>query len=115
MEPKAPPSEEAIILIVSGTCCIPQLATLDHQAKQIIDKALEETGIPAQVRIVTASSAVSGGIPFEIIQSTGLASDASNIRRLPAVLINNQLVSFGVPKLDVIKNALTVSKNDPSH
>jgi len=108
MEPelKATTSEEAIVLIVSGTCCFPQLSALDQQARQIIEKALKETGIPAQVRTVTASSAVRGGIPFEVLQSTGLASEVSNIMRLPAVLINNQLISFGIPNLDAIKNAL---------
>jgi hypothetical protein len=106
-EPKATTSEEVLILLVSGTCCFPQLAALDQQARQIIDQALKETGMPAQVRMVTASSAVTGGIPFEILQSSGLASNVSNIMRLPAVLINNQLISFGVPKLDVIKNALS--------
>lgn len=98
---------EVIILLVSGTCCFPQLAVFDQQARQIIDQALKETGTPAQVRILTASSAVRGGIPFEILQSTGLVSDVSNIARLPAVLINNRLISFGIPKLDAIKDALS--------
>ena len=107
-EPKATATEEAVVLIVSGTCCFPQLAALDQQARQIIDQALKETGVPAQVRTVTASSAVRGAIPFEVLQSTGLASEVSNIMRLPAVLINNRLISFGVPKLDAIKNALSI-------
>jgi hypothetical protein len=99
-------TSEVVILIVSGNCCVPQLAVLDQQAQQIIHQALEETGITAQVRIVTISSALSGGIPSEILKSIGLAIDASNIMRLPAVLINNRFISFGVPQLDVIKNAL---------
>lgn len=99
-------TSENLILIISGSCCIPKLAVLDQQVQQIIQQALRETGITAQVRTVTASSAVRGGIPSEILQSTGLANDTSNIMRLPAVLINNQFVSFGVPQLDVIKNAL---------
>jgi hypothetical protein len=99
-------TSEVVILIVSGTCCVPQLAVLDQQVQQIIHQALEETGITAQVRTVTISSALSGGIPLEILKSIGLAIDASNIMRLPAVLINNRFISFGVPQLDVIKNAL---------
>lgn len=105
-EPRSTTPEEAIVLIISGTCCFPQLAALDQQARQIIDLALKETGIKAQVKLVTASSAVRGGIPFEILQSTGLASNASNIMRLPAILINNQLISYGVPNSALIKNAL---------
>ena len=98
---------EPIILIVSGTCCVPQMAVFDQQTEQIIRQALEETGIKAQVRTLTISSALRGGIPSEILKATGVAIDASNIMRLPAVFINNRLISFGVPKLDVIKNALT--------
>jgi hypothetical protein len=97
---------EVIILLVSGTCCVPQLAVPDQQAQQIIHQALEETGITAQVRTLTISSALRGGIPIEIIKSIGIAIDPSNIMRLPAVFINNRFISFGVPKLDVIKNAL---------
>lgn len=105
-KPKVTTSEEVIILLISGSCCVPQLAILDQQAQQIIQQALEETGITAQVRTLTASSAVSGGIPSEILKSTGLLNDTSNLMRLPAILINNRLISFGVPKLDVIKDAL---------
>ena len=110
-KPKVTTTDEAIVLLVSGTCCFPQLAALDQQAQQIIHQAMEETGISAQIRTVTASSAVRGGIPFEILRSTGLASDVSNIMRLPAILINNRLISFGVPKLDEIKNALRAVKS----
>jgi hypothetical protein len=93
-------------LLVSGTCCVPQLAVVDQQAHQVIHQALQETGITAQVRTLTISSALSGGIPMELLKSIGLAIDASNIMRLPAVFINNRFVSFGVPKLDMIKDAL---------
>jgi hypothetical protein len=97
---------EVVILLVSGSCCVPQLAVRDQQAQQIIQQALAETGTPAQVRTLTASSAVRGGISSEVLHSIGVAIDGSNIMRLPAVLINNQLISLGVPQLDVIKTAL---------
>jgi hypothetical protein len=104
------PTSEPLILLVSGTCCVPQLAILDQQAQQIIHQALEETGIIAKVRTLTVSSALSGGIPIEILNSLGVAIDGSNIMRLPAILINNKLVSFGIPNLDVLKNALRTAQ-----
>ncbi len=104
-QPSNSPSE-VVVLIVSGTCCVPQLAVLDQQAQQIIRQASEETGVTAQVRTVTISSALSGGIPLKILESIGLAVDASNIMRLPAILINNRFISLGVPQLEVIKDAL---------
>lgn len=108
MEPtySSPSPSEAVILLVSGTCCVPQMAVLDQQAQQIIHQALEETGVRAQVRTLTISSALNGGIPPEVLKAIGVPIDASNIMRLPAVLINNRLVSFGVPQLDAMKNAL---------
>lgn len=99
-------TSEVVILLVSATCCVPQMAVLDQQAQQIIHQALEETGVKAQVRTLTISSALSGGIPREILNAIGVQIDPSNLMRLPAVLINNQLISFGVPKLDEIKNIL---------
>jgi hypothetical protein len=113
MEQNHSPNSQAeiIILLVSATCCVPQLAIRDHQADQIIRQALEEMGLTAQVRKLSVSSALSGGIPMHIIKSTGLAIDPSNIMRLPAIFINNRFISFGVPSLDVIKSALKNIQN----
>ncbi len=97
---------EPIILIVSGSCCVPQMAVLDRQARQIIDQALEETGTKATVKTLPVSSALRGGIPSEVLNAIGVSIDPSNLMRLPAVLINNRLISFGVPNLEGIKNAL---------
>ncbi len=100
-------ASEVVILLISGSCCMPQMAVADQQAQQIIRQALEETGIMAHVRTLTASSALNGGIPSQVLEALGVATDPSNIMRLPAVLINNRLISFGIPKLDVITNALS--------
>lgn len=108
MEPETPKPylKEAIILLVSGTCCIPQLAVIDQQAQQIIRQASEETGIPAQVKTLAISSALNGGIPMEVIKSLGVAIDVANVMRLPAIFIENHLISLGVPDLNAMKNAL---------
>lgn len=111
MEANLKTQSETVILLISGTCCVPQLAILDQQARQIIQQALEETGVTAQVRTLPVSSALSGGIPRELLASLGIAIDPSNLMRLPAVLINNRLISLGVPGLDVIKQALTNAAN----
>jgi hypothetical protein len=100
------PSKEALVIMVSGTCCVPQLAVVDQQAQQIIQQAMAETGIQAQVKTLKVSSALNGGIPMEIIKSMGVGIDVANIMRLPAVFIDNHFISFGVPNLDAIKDGL---------
>jgi hypothetical protein len=92
--------------MISGTCCFPQLASTDHQAEEIIQQAMNETGIPADFRKIKASSILQGGAPLDVLKESGLAADVSNIMRLPAILINNRLISFGIPGLDVLKAAL---------
>jgi hypothetical protein len=104
---------EPIILVISGACCVPQLAFSDQQAIKIIDQALQEIGITAQTRTLTISSALTGGIPMEILQAIGIATDPSVIMRLPAVFINGRLISFGVPDLQMIKNALNANQERP--
>ena len=99
---------EAIILLISGACCMPQLAGLDQQAQQIIRQAVEETGTPAQVRTVTISSVAQGGVPAEIIKEIQDSIGPNNPLRLPALLINEKLVSFGMPELNQIKSALSL-------
>lgn len=104
MEPK----QEAIILLISGACCMPQLAGLDQQAQQIIHQALKETSISAQIRTVTISSVAQGGVPAEIVKEIQDSIGPNNPLRLPALLINGKFVSFGVPKLNQIKSALSL-------
>ncbi len=111
-KPKATKSEEVIILLVSGGCCIPGMAALDQQAQQIIDQALRETRIAAQVRTLPVSSALQGGIPAEILKETGLAINPANLMRLPALLINGKLISFGVPELEQVKSALRLTQSE---
>ena len=107
-------SEGVLVLLVSGACCVPQMAIPDQQAEKIIQQALAETGITAQVRKLTISSALRGGIPAEVLNALGVKVDPSNLMRLPGILINNKLVSFGVPKLETIKNALISAQSTPN-
>ncbi len=112
--PKATESSEVIILLVSGTCCVPQLTVLDQQAQQIIRQALEETGITAQVRTLPVSSALQGGIPTEILKQLEVSIQPANLMRLPALFINGKLISLGVPELNQVKSALLLTQGEPS-
>ncbi len=115
MEPKtkATESSEATILLVSGTCCVPQLTIFDQQAQKIIQQALDETGITAQTRTVGISSVLQGGIPAEILKQLEASIQPANMMSsLPALLINGKLVSLGVPELNQVKSALLLTQNE---
>ena len=111
-KPKATESSEVIILLISGTCCVPQLTVLDQQAQQIIQQALKETGITTQVRTLTISSALQGGIPAEILKQLQASLQPANLMRLPALFINGKLISLGVPGLNQVKSALLLTQNE---
>ncbi len=108
MEPtsQATDSSQVTALLISGSCCFPGMAIRDQQAQQIIQQALTETHIEAQVRTLLISSVVQGGIPAEILDEIRGALQPANLMRLPALLINGKLISLGVPELDQVKAAL---------
>ncbi len=109
--PQATETAEVIILLISGKCCFPGMAVLDQQAQQVIQQALAETHISAQVRTVLISSVVQGGIPPEILNQIKGALQPANLMRLPALLIDGKFICFGVPELDQVKSALRVAQS----
>lgn len=110
MEPKATSPSEVVILLISGSCCFPGMATLDQQAQQIIHQALAETHLTAQVRTMPIRSVVQGGMPTEVLNELKGSLQPTNLMRLPALLINGKLISLGIPELDQVKLALTQSE-----
>jgi hypothetical protein len=105
------PPSDVVILLISGTCCYPGLASVDAQAEQVIRQALTETGITGQVRTLLASSAIQGSIPADILEQLRVALQPPNLMRLPAVFIDGKLLCIGVPELDAVKTALQLSRH----
>ena len=94
------------IVILSGACCIPSMASFDKQAEQIIVRAITETGVKAQVKVVPATTAIfGGGVSKKIIGELMAMFDQGKISA-PAILINGEVVSYGVPTLEKMKEAL---------
>lgn len=103
-EPTAHP--EILILLVSGSCCMPWMAVRDQQAQQVIQQALAETEVTAVVKVLPVSSALQGGIPPEILKGMDLQAQRTNLTRLPALFINGRLMGFGVPELEALKTEI---------
>ncbi len=93
------------VVIISGSCCIPGMKPFDEQARRVVEQAISETGVEAQLVVMPATRAYFGGAPREVINK--LVSDANQGKLgVPAVLVNGEAVSYGVPELGSIKTAL---------
>ncbi len=103
-------SAEIVILLVSGSCCMPWMVVRDQQAQQVIQQALADTHTSAVVKVLPVSSALQGGIPPEILKGMDLQAQRANLTRLPALFINAKLVGFGVPELETVKSILLALK-----
>jgi len=104
------------VAIISGSCCFQKLAVLDEQAKKVIENAVTETGIEAEIIIIPAANAIySGTIPKNVINELMDKFSREGMAGSPAILINGEVVSYGVPQLEGIKAALEKFKKITSN
>lgn len=93
------------IVILSAACCYPGMAAFDEQAKKVIEQAIKETGVGVEIKIIPAATAIySGVVPKHVM--TNLMNKFSRGETGPAILINGEIISYGVPQLEDIKTAL---------
>jgi disulfide oxidoreductase YuzD len=99
------------IVIISGSCCNPSMATLDNQARLVVERAVSETGITAQIKAISATSAIFGGIPQEVKAKVMTEFNRSGQILLPVILIDGKAVSYGMPNYEDVKSALLKTKD----
>lgn len=99
-------NSEVGVIIISGSCCIPGMASFDEQAKRVVEQAVSETDIKVQVKVIPVSTAYFGAVPKEVMTKIITEFNQSGRMPLPAVLINGKIVSYGVPQVEDIKTAL---------
>lgn len=92
------------VVIISSACCSPNMAVLDQQLRKLIDKAISETGIQAQVSVIGISTLFKN--PNSKILAKLMDDNSKGIAKTPAILINDEVISYGIPTLDDIKQAL---------
>lgn len=90
------------ILIISASCCYPGMATYDEQAKVVIEQAIRETGVTADVQIIPGATAIYGGVVPKSVMNK-LLSKFSRNETGPAIIIGGEIISYGVPQLEDIK------------
>ncbi len=93
------------VVIISGACCIPGMKPFDEQARLIVERAIAETGVPAQLKMMPATTAYFGGAPKEVMAQLMALSQSGQLG-VPAVLVNGKAVSYGVPQPEEVKAAL---------
>lgn len=94
-----------IVFILSASCCYPGLATFDDQTKRVVEQAINESGIPAEIKVLCGPSAVySGVLPGPVMKN--LINKFYRTRIGPAVVINGEVVFMGVPPLAGMKETL---------
>ena len=100
------PKAHSVVMIITGSCCIPGFAPLDEQARQAVKQAIAETGTDVQVREIPASSAMYGAVPRSLIAQWFQSANSGQMP-LPAVLVNGNVASTGIPaNIEAIKSAL---------
>ena len=92
------------VVIISGACCSPNMTAFDEQIHKAINKAIAETEIQAEVSVIPVSTLFRG--PNSKIASKLMESYNKGLASLPAILINEEVVFFGVPTMLEIKQAL---------
>lgn len=94
------------IIMLSAACCIPSMTVFDDQAKKIIEQAIIETGADAQLMVVPATTAMfGGGIPRKVMGELMAMFNQGKIGG-PPILINGEVISYSVPTLEKMKEAL---------
>ncbi len=94
------------VVIITGSCCIPGMRPFDEQAHRVVKQAIAESGVPAQVKELPASSALFGGAPKTVVAELVQMLNEGGRIGLPAVLINGTVISYGVPTVEAITAAL---------
>lgn len=100
-------NEKTSILIVNGSCCIPQMAPVEDQVLHMVKKVIAEENIDASVRTMSMSQAYFGGIPRSILTPELDNFNSTGKLSLPVVLVNGKVVTRGVPEMETLKTALT--------
>lgn len=97
------------IIMLSATCCMPGMAGFDAQAEKIVRQAITETGIDARFELVPVTKAFFSGALRKVINELMVKQNQGKIG-VPAIIINGEVVSYGIPTLEAMKETLNKLK-----
>ncbi len=94
------------VLIVNGSCCMPQMAPIEAQVRKIVEKVIAEEGADVSIRTMTMSEAYYGGLPRAMVASLMDKFKETGDMGLPAILVNGTVATTGIPDPARLRAAL---------
>ncbi len=94
------------VVIITGSCCIPGMQPFDAQARRVVEQAIAESGVAAELRDLPASNAMFGGAPRDVMARLLAMLNEEGRIGLPAVLVDGEVVSYGVPTVEAVRVTL---------
>ena len=86
------------VVILSGSCCSPNLASIDEKIKVRIKELAEKSELEAHIAVITISAAAVGGVvgvSKEVDQSIRHLIADKGMSVLPVVLFNGNIAFYG--------------------
>ena len=99
-------TEPAEVLVISDSCCNPSAASAEEQAVRTVDDAIAAVGSPARSRLVSATDALAGALPPELLNEIQ-SQLARGSARPPMVMIDGRIVASGTFTRQDVETALT--------
>jgi len=101
------------LTVFSASCCQPQMVLHDRRYLELIDQVLKETGIEADVDMVTATEARMS-ISYYFVAAIQPLYAKYGPAVAPALFINERLTLFGgVPTKEKLREVLEKAASEP--
>ncbi|MCX6155341.1 MAG: hypothetical protein NT007_14400 [Candidatus Kapabacteria bacterium] len=98
------------ILIVKSGCCSKLAKDAESAMKNMINRAVEESGTKAKVTELIASMSMLESLNKKNYDEVmDLMRNGKQI--LPVFAVNGEIISYGIPSFDTLLNALTKNQN----
>lgn len=100
------PSTPVGVVVVTGSCCFPGMQQHDRAAQEAIATASASCGIPVEVKVISATAALSGALPPQLLADLLARGQAGGLP-LPAVLVAGKPIGTGTIRPDEVSVALS--------
>jgi hypothetical protein len=97
------------VVILSGSCCNPILASTDSKVEERIREIAKEEKIDVKVKLIKISNIAFGGLGMGKANSEAVRSlfSSKGISALPIVFFNNEIAFYGgIPSASVIREKM---------